>query len=202
MPPDADELAKILDGIWQMLDRAAADIFSPLHTPVFSTVDAGGAAHSRTIVLRGFDRDRRELDFCTDARSPKVDHLHRNPRAAWLFYDAAEGIQLRIATRARVETTGAAVDALWQRLPETSRIHHASPHVPGAPLDAPYAQAPADLLSRPMNAEEAAFARANFALVICTIDVIDWLRIGEQGHRRARFAWSSNGTLASSWLAP
>lgn len=199
---DAEDLASILEDVWRMLDRAAADFFSPLHTPVFATVDATGAAHARTVVLRGFDRDRRELVFSTDVRSPKAAQLRHDPRAAWLFYDPVAGIQLRVECRARVETAGAAVDALWNRLPEHSRMHHASPHVPGAALDAACAQAPVEFFGRSMTADESAFARSNFALVACNIVSIDWLRLGEQGHRRARFDWSPDGTPASNWLAP
>ncbi|MBW2622106.1 MAG: pyridoxamine-phosphate oxidase, partial [Deltaproteobacteria bacterium] len=43
--------------------------------------------------------------------------------------------------------------------------------------------------------------RANFMVISCRIEAIDWLRLKATGHCRARFQWDEDG-LKSTWLIP
>jgi hypothetical protein len=52
--------------------------------------------------------------------------------------------------------------------------------------------------------EDAALARgrADFRAVVITADSLEWLWLGHDGHRRARYAWDGAGVLTATWLAP
>lgn len=61
-----------------------------------ATVDAQGRPHNRTVVFRGFSRDRDTLAFVTDRRSEKVQHLHHQPwgELCWYFPQTREQFRL------------------------------------------------------------------------------------------------------------
>jgi hypothetical protein len=42
---------------------------------------------------------------------------------------------------------------------------------------------------------------AHFAVLSATVTELDWLWLGEGGHRRARFRWNGDG-WCGTWLVP
>jgi hypothetical protein len=66
---------------------------------------------------------------------------------------------------------------------------------PGTPLDA--AQPFGALAATP----DADAAFTNFAVLVVEADAVDWLWLGPQDMRRARFAWLG-GHWSSSWIVP
>ena len=64
--------------IIRLLEKAASDRSSPMHTPVVTTADAD----ARIMVLRAFDEENWILRFNTDARAPKVESRFPNKRQA------------------------------------------------------------------------------------------------------------------------
>ena len=182
-PALVDDLARV----WAGFAAAVADRASPLRLPVVATVAADGAA-ARTMVLRAVDAASATLTFFTDARAVKVgDLVHR---VAVVAYDADARWQIRLTGEGAVVTAGAAADAYWSALPPASRVAYATVAAPGTPLARPEAvHLPADEV------------RANFAVLIVTVDRLDTLDLAIAGHRRVRHDRRA-GCWVSTWLVP
>ena len=70
-----DDLSGVLERSWRLLEQAINDSTSPTRTPVLISVSVDGLAQGRTVVLRGFNRQQRQLQIYTDVRSAKVAQL-------------------------------------------------------------------------------------------------------------------------------
>ncbi len=208
-PPDQHlDATTGLDGIlvaaFDALIRGKQDRRHPYHQPVLATTDTEGYPDARTVVLRGVDRDAATLRCHTDARSPKLAHLARTPRAAWLFYDPRARVQLRIAGGTRALTEGPEVDQAWADTRLFSRRCYLAPHAPGSLAEGatePDPNLPDDLIDHNPDPERAERGRQHFAIVTTTIDTIDWLRLGAKGHARARFVRTPAG-WDKHWARP
>jgi pyridoxamine 5'-phosphate oxidase len=183
-------LAGLREAAFQRLARAVEDRDSPFRTPVLATIGRDGAPAQRSLVLRAVDAAARHLDLHTDARSAKCAELAAEPRAALHLYDAAAGIQLRLAGQARLHAGDALAHAAWEACPAASRLSYAGAAAPGTPVAAP-----------PPPPADATGAAAHFALLRFTFDRMEWLDLRRAGHRRARFAWTAGG-LRETWLVP
>lgn len=195
---DAD-LAAALDSAWRLLTGGAVDRHSPVHTPVVANVGVDGAPEARVLVLRAADRGAATLHFHTDARSPKCAALDGQPVSV-LAYDPGQAVQLRLAGTARVVTEGPAVDAAWAGATPFARRCYLVEAAPGSPLPAPGSGLPEWVEGRKPDEAELAPARANFALVMVDVTVIDWLHLAQGGHRRARFCGGDG--WQGEWLVP
>jgi len=63
-----------------LLEQAIDDPTSTVRTPVLISVSADGLAQGRTVVLRVFNRQQRQLQIYTNVRSAKVAQLRAQPR--------------------------------------------------------------------------------------------------------------------------
>lgn len=185
-PPDA-----ILADCWVRLATGAADPGSPFHTPALATADEIAGVTVRTVVLRRVDPMQRVLLFHTDRRSPKFESLYHERKAAWLFYDPAAKLQLRIQSNTTLHTKDAIAHELWTAAPAATRAMYGGPHAPGTPLPELSSAPPAPVSD----------GRDNFAVVRCVVNEIDWLLLRADGHRRIQFKFVE-GRMLSTWLAP
>lgn len=192
-----DLLEPVLKEIHDHLKDGAANRRSPLHTPVVGTADGD----LRVMVLRHFDQDAMTLRFHTDARSPKVAAIERDPDVTILFYDPAAKVQIRVRGTGRVERSGMAADAAWAESTPFARRCYLSELAPGASSDVPQSGLPDWVEGIVPTESDLAPARPNFAVIIVDIRAFDWLFLANSGHRRARFEFG-NGKIESRWLAP
>jgi pyridoxamine 5'-phosphate oxidase len=170
--------------IWQELVSAAESRGHAWRTMVLATSDAQGQADARSVVLREAHLEQHELIFYTDARSPKVAQASVRPEAVLVMWSPELGWQLRLKARLRIETSGLAVSSRWAKLSMTPAAHdYLAPLPPGSALG-------------PSTPERA--SRQHFAVVAAEIQVIDWLDLDRNGHRRARFGPGRQ----ASWLQP
>jgi hypothetical protein len=190
-PAWADDLDGTLAEAFRLLSRGVADRRCPFHTPCLATVDAAGAPALRTVVLRGFDPMARRLRLHTDLRSGKMAQIRANPAVALHGYDRAAQVQLRLSGIATLHADDAVADAAWAASRPFSRRCYAIGDAPGTPCVTP-PDAPADETA----------GRGNFAAIVIVFDRLEWLWLAASGHRRARFAWAADGTLAAAWLVP
>lgn len=188
-PAFADDLGEALAEAERLLRRAVADRRSPWRTLQLASIAADGAPDVRTLVLRAFDPDARRLRLHTDRRSAKIAELATDPRVMVHGYDPGAKLQLRLAGEATV-LTGADTRAAWLASAPQARACYAIQPAPGSVVATP---PPAPLLSP--GAED------QFAVLIVRYHSLDWLWLSAEGHRRARFDWSS-GTLVAHWLVP
>ncbi len=169
--------------IWRRLaaelTAAAASARHPLHLLTMATLDNDGFPAARTVVLRGFDPERREVWFHTDRRSPKAAHLTRDGRVALHWYDPLARLQIRIAARATLHHLDATARDAWLVSQPMSRACYASAAAPGTPLpEFPASPQP------PAPDDDAALA--NFAVVRCRFTAVELLALHASGHERIR----------------
>jgi pyridoxamine 5'-phosphate oxidase len=186
---EADATAATLAAtLWQRLAAAPANPADPLRTPVLAT--GGGDDWSlRTVVLRAVSVDDRELTAYSDARAAKIRQALRHAVVQWLFYDPAARVQIRLWGRCRIHHRDPLADAVWETVPEVNRVNYRSPHAPGEPLTDPSAESPG------------ASGGENFAVLLTTVDEMDWLELGTPRHRRMRLRWA-DGEWTGQWIQP
>ena len=159
------------------LDAAVASGRHPLHLVTVATVGGDGSPESRTVVLRGFDAERREVRFHTDIRSPKAAQIARDGRVALHWYDAQARLQIRIAALAVVHHADPIAHDAWLASQPMSRACYGSAAAPGTPL--PEFPAPPE---RPDAADAAGLA--NFAVIRCRFAAVELLALHVSGHER------------------
>ncbi|MFM8413399.1 MAG: pyridoxamine 5'-phosphate oxidase family protein [Planctomycetota bacterium] len=169
--------AEIWSRLAAELARAASSARHPLHLVTVATLGADGGPRARTVVLRGFDAERRVVCFHTDSRSPKAAEITRDGRVALHWYDAEARLQIRIPAEAVVHHGDAVASAAWQAALSMSRACYASPTPPGTRLAAFPAAAPA-----PTAADDRGLA--HFAVVRCRFAAVELLALHASGHER------------------
>ena len=187
--------------IWPRLAAGKSDRRSPLHTLAVGTVKADGRPDQRIMVLRGVDPTAFTLRFHTDERSAKVESLTPDQPVSVLGYDSAAKVQLRLSGLGRIHRDDAVADAAWTASTLSSRRCYLAQPGPGTVIDMAGAGLPPEMTDRVPTESEAMPARANFAVLIATIDAIDWLYLAAAGHRRARFV-HRDGAWQGRWLIP
>lgn len=199
-PDFYDDLDRSLLRAFDLLSDAVVNQRAPCRTPVVSTIvkDENGelTPSSRVVVLRAFDSIQRSFRFHTDFRSDKIPQLEKMPQVCGVFYDPAEKIQLRLTGISRVENEGPLADKAWEETGPFSRECYRIEPGPGTHIESGSAYIEQPLL------EETDPGREHFCVVEIHFNTIEWLYLGSQGHRRARFSWDQNDTLTSCWLAP
>lgn len=198
------ELAEIPGVAWTMLKRAVADRRHAFRTPTLCTLGVtDGAPRARTVVLRHADPESLIIRCHTDRRAGKVKEIERQPVVSWHFYDAKSRTQLRIRARATMHLDGPVFEQAWERTALMSRRCYLAPSTPGTPTAHPSANLPDDLTEGELSPERSEEGRAHFAVIASRAIEMDWLLLKHSGHRRARFEWKEDGTLAmANWVEP
>ena len=132
----------------------------------------------------------RVLEVHTDTRSAKHAELRARSSATLHGWDAGAQVQLRISGQASLHTGDDAALA-WAALRPESRATYRVRPGPGTVLATPDATGQAD----------ERHARSVFCVVRLMVGRLEWLHLGQGGHRRARFTWDDAGTQAM-WLVP
>ncbi|MBC7728230.1 MAG: pyridoxamine 5'-phosphate oxidase family protein [Microbacteriaceae bacterium] len=183
MTPRLESLEQIYQACWHELGQAPRDKTHAFRLLGLATVD-GEQADLRSVVLREVLADQRTLVLFTDARSPKVTQIQRQPAGTLLAWCKRLSWQLRLRVQLEVETSGPAVSSRWARLKMTPAAQdYLSPLPPGAPL------------GRPVPERS---SREHFAVINARVQSIDWLELRAEGHRRAAFDAAGQG----QWLTP
>jgi hypothetical protein len=155
----------------------------------------------RTVVLRQVVEAERLLVYNTDRRSPKVQEIEGQPRVSWLFYHPEERVQLRLAGQAHLEQDEALLDKQWAALSLLNRRDYGTVDPPGSPLTSPGTGLPESLAGKTPTVAESEAGRKNFVVVVCRVDWLDWLLLGDEAHFRAQFSWQEDG-LSATWVTP
>jgi len=192
LPPT---LPGVLDGLWSRIGNAMDGRWGPWALPALVTVADDGSPRARVLALRAVDPLARRFVFHTDARSDKLRDVAAEARVALLFFDRDAAVQVRFDGTCDVHHADPVAAAAWRDVSGLRRAACAVEAEPGSPLDAaqPYATLAA------ASGDDAGFT--NFAVLTIDVDAIDWLWLGPQDMRRARFAWIG-GHWSSSWIVP
>ncbi len=193
-----DELPTL---VWRALETACNEPDNPLRTAAFGTANQFDAA-LRTVVLRRVDATLRQLVCYTDARAAKVRHIRLNPQVQWLFHDPRDRVQLRVAALAMVHHGDAIAQAAWRSVPEVNRINYCTINPPGTAIQSPEESLPAAWRGRVPAAEEREHGLEHFAVLVTTVEQIEWLQLCADGrHRRASLNWTGE-KFSGVWLVP
>jgi pyridoxamine 5'-phosphate oxidase len=192
LPPT---LPAVLDGLWARIGNAMDGRWGAWALPTLVTVADDGGPRARVLALRAVDPAARRFVFHTDARSDKLRDVAAEGRVALLFFDRDAAVQVRFDGTCEVHHVDPVAAAAWRDVSGLRRAGCAVEAEPGSPLDGaqPYASLAA------ASGEDAGFT--NFAVLAVDVDAIDWLWLGPQDMRRARFAWIG-GHWSSSWIVP
>lgn len=166
--------------LWDRLARAAADSDDPWRLVTLATVGRDGP-QARTVALRGADRAAGTVEMHTDARTPKVDELHGDPRAQVLLWDEATQEQLRLSLRIAVVE---ADPRRWDRVPEGARGNYGTEPPPGTGIGGPEDYARAGEVEK-------------FAALVGRVVAMDAVLLVREPHRRAM--WDGR---AWGWVSP
>ena len=185
-PLDFEDADRLLAALWSRLAS------KPFRTQTLSTVGLDGSPQARSVIVRDVDAAGRAIACHTDRTSPKVAELRRDPRAAWLAWDAAERLQLRVTSTVSVHLDDALADAMWASQPASSlaiyRVERASSTPIDRPTDAGRRDAP---------------DRSRFAVLRASASAIEWLSLADaDAHRRGRFTFDASGAARHAWLVP
>ena len=197
-----DDLSGVLERSWRLLEQAIDDPTSPVRTPVLISVSGDFLAQGRTVVLRTFNRQQRQLQIYTDVRSAKVSQLRTQPVCTLVAYQPNPMIQLRLKTRAVVNHNNEITRKAWAVMPGPNRCNYLTDPDPGSISKTATDGRPiinAD--SVPTN-DENEIAYSHFSVIVFTINELEWLYLPRRGHRRAQFIWDRADSLESNWLIP
>ena len=197
-----DDLEQTLETAWILLSWAATDRRSPMHTPVLANTGIDGTASARTTVLRHVDRQNRRLRIHTDMRSPKVEQLAQRPQCQVVAYHPGHKVQLRMGGNAKIHNADSAARDFWSQTSLSSRRCYLAEHPPGTPSPVPTSALPDVVSGRVPDESESEPGFGQFAVLLITIDSLEWLYLAARGHRRARFSWTADNGLKSKWLTP
>jgi pyridoxamine 5'-phosphate oxidase len=183
----------ILAQCWALLERGAADRRHGFHHPAVSTLGADGRPKARIVILRAAQQGEKSLRFHTDIRTPKWQELAINPHIAFLFYDEAQRVQLRVEGVATLHAGNETARAAWLSSQSMSRVCYGVAPAPGTEI------VDADHYVLPARDETATIGYENFGAVVTHVESIEWLFLKQSHNQRALFDLRNN---TSKWLVP
>jgi pyridoxine/pyridoxamine 5'-phosphate oxidase len=190
-----DSLADVLDSVWEAIERGVRERWTPWGLPILGVNDRNGTPTTRVIALRGFDRDMRALLFHTDGRSEKVTALGASSRASVLFWSPDDAVQVRLAGDAKVHREDSIKHEAWKQASPLSKSAGAIALAPGTPLTRPTP------FANLVQEGDAKRSLAHFTAITFVADTVDWLWLGADDLRRARFQ-RIGASWTGSWIVP
>ena len=190
-----DEIKK---KIWLMLNDAVTNRASQFRIPTFICGDQSDF-DGRIIVLRKSNQKDNIVQFHSDIRSDKIEKLKRNPKAAMLFYDKEEKIQVRLKVECLVNHNNEITKESWSKTQHISRKCYLVDNGPGSESKTPTSGLKPELDNFEFTMEQSEEGYKNFTVIQCKIKSIEWLYLAAKGHRRARFDLEKK---KDTWLVP
>ena len=197
-PAYYEDFSEISKKIWLMLDDAITNRSSQFRTPAFicgDQLDFDG----RIVVLRKSDQKNNLLQFHSDIRSDKIEKLKKNSKAAMLFYDKEEKIQVRLKVDCTINHENDVTKDSWSKTQHISRKCYLVDNGPGSETEIPTSGLKPELDNFDYTKEQSEEGYRNFTVIQCEVKLIEWLYLAAKGHRRARFNLENN---KNTWLIP
>ena len=197
-PAYYEDFSEIIKKIWLMLDDAITNRSSQFRTPTFicgDQLDFDG----RIVVLRKSDQKNNLLQFHSDIRSDKIKKLKKNSKAAMLFYDKEEKIQVRLKVDCTINHENDVTKDSWSKTQHISRKCYLVDNGPGSETEIPTSGLKPELDNFDYTKEQSEEGYRNFTVIQCEVKLIEWLYLAAKGHRRARFNLENN---KNTWLIP
>ena len=197
-PAYYEDFKEIKKKIWLTLDDAVTNRSSQFRIPTFICGDQSDF-DGRIVVLRKSIQKDNTVQFHSDIRSDKIEKLKKNPRAAMLFYDKDEKIQVRLKVECLVNHNNEITKESWSKTQHISRKCYLVDNGPGSESKTPTSGLKPELDNFEFTMEQSEEGYKNFTVIQCKIKSIEWLYLAAKGHRRARFDLENN---RNTWLVP
>jgi 3-hydroxyisobutyrate dehydrogenase len=197
-PAYYEDFNEIKKKIWLMLDDAITNRASQFRIPTFICGDQSDF-DGRIVVLRKSDQLNNTVQFHSDIRSDKIEKLKKNPKAAMLFYDKDEKIQVRLKIECVVNHNNEITKESWSKTQHISRKCYLVDNGPGSESASPTSGLKPELDNFEFTMEQSEEGYKNFTVIQCKIKLIEWLYLAAKGHRRARFDLEAK---KDTWLVP
>ena len=197
-PAYYEDFNEIIKKIWLMLNNAVTNRSSQFRIPTFicgDQLDFDG----RIVVLRKSDQKNNLLQFHSDIRSDKIEKLKKNSKAAMLFYDKEEKIQVRLKVDCTINHENDVTKDSWSKTQHISRKCYLVDNGPGSETEIPTSGLKPELDNFDYTKEQSEEGYRNFTVIQCEVKLIEWLYLAAKGHRRARFNLENN---KNTWLIP
>ena len=186
---------------WHRLINGAVQYKHPMHNCVVANLNDTGI-NMRTVVLRKAWAIEKQLAFYTDIRSPKWNELIINDTINWLFYDDKARIQIKITGIAVLQQQNEFANLAWANTNGKSRKNYETLLSPSTESLHATSGMPAELEGAEETNEISEAGRQNFGVIISNVKIMEWLWLGTNGHRRAKFTYHEDGSFTASWLVP
>jgi pyridoxamine 5'-phosphate oxidase len=197
-PAYYEDFIEIKKKIWLKLDDAITNRGSQFRIPTFICGDQFDF-DGRIVVLRKSDQQNNTVQFHSDIRSDKIVKLKKNSRAAMLFYDKDEKIQVRLKVECIVNHNNDITKESWLKTGHMSRKCYLVDNGPGTKSDNPTSGLKPELDNFEFTMEDSEAGYKNFTVIQCKVKNIEWLYLAAKGHRRAKFDLETN---KDNWLIP
>jgi len=197
-PAYYEDFNEIKKKIWLMLDDAITNRASQFRIPTFICGDKSDF-DGRIVVLRKSDQLNNTIQFHSDIRSDKIEKLKKNPKAAMLFYDKDEKIQVRLKIECVVNHNNEITKESWSKTQHISRKCYLVDNGPGSESASPTSGLKPELDNFDFTMEQSEEGYKNFTVIQCKVKSIEWLYLAAKGHRRAKFDLENN---KDTWLVP
>tara|TARA_B100000767_G_C19651617_1_gene487019 strand:- start:349 stop:948 length:600 start_codon:yes stop_codon:yes gene_type:complete len=197
-PAYYEDFNEIKKKIWLMLDDAITNRASQFRIPTFICGDRDDF-DGRIVVLRKSDQQKNIIQFHSDIRSDKIGKLRKNSKAAMLFYDKDEKIQVRLKVECTINHENDITKESWLKTGHISRKCYLVGNGPGTESDNPTSGLKPELDNFEFTMEQSEVGYKNFTVIQCKVKTIEWLYLAAKGHRRAKFNLENN---RDTWLIP
>ena len=197
-PAYYENFNEIKKKIWLMLGDAITNRDSQFRTPTFISGDKTDF-DGRIVVLRKSDQNNNLVQFHSDIRSDKIKKLIKNSKAAMLFYDKEQKIQVRLKVQCTINHKNDITKESWLKTGHISRKCYLVDKGPGTKSDIPTSGLKPELDNFEFTMEESETGYRNFTVIQCKVKSIEWLYLAAKGHRRAKFDLINN---KDTWLVP
>jgi pyridoxamine 5'-phosphate oxidase len=197
-PAYYENFNEIKKKIWLMLGDAITNRDSQFRIPTFICGDKTDF-DGRIVVLRKSDQNNNLVQFHSDIRSDKIKKLIKNSKAAMLFYDKEQKIQVRLKVQCTINHKNDITKESWLKTGHISRKCYLVDKGPGTKSDMPTSGLKPELDNFEFTMEESETGYRNFTVIQCKVKSIEWLYLAAKGHRRAKFDLINN---KDTWLFP
>ena len=151
----------ILNREINFLEDAVKNSKNSFHLFNFSTINQD-VPETRTVVLRGFEKSPFRLQFNTDKRSPKINHLSNNCNCSAMFYDKIRKVQLRFKCEVSIHYDNDISKIAWNKTALQSRKCYMAPFNPSSRIESWHPNIPIDCIDRDPTLDESNLGYNNF----------------------------------------
>jgi pyridoxamine 5'-phosphate oxidase len=191
-------LTNIVKNSWESLEKGSLQPGHPFRNMVISTHGDGNIGMA-TVILRAVSADDGLLIFYTDVRSNKVFNLQNNNSISMLLYSDADKLQLILKGNTTLHNQDDVTAGHWAALTNQGKRSYMAHPAPSSKINDP-----ADGLEY-INDDtwnDALIAGyQNFAVIKVAVNLMEYLKLSQTGHRRASFNLIKNSWMGS-WLVP